>query len=205
MTVTIAGYAAAALASLTPEQVRFIWSLPKAELHAHLNGCIPISLLQQFASSQNVSGVTPEVLAGIERLQKGIELKELNDFFGLFPAIYALTASPETLAQAARAVLSQFLDPDATAPDGQSQAAYLEMRTTPRESAHMTRRTYLETVLAEVERYPKDRAALIVSMDRRMNAQVAEEVVTLAIDLRNEGRRVVGVDLCGDPLVSIPY
>lgn len=65
----------------------------------------------------------------------------------------------------------------------------------------MSRRVYLETVLDEVESYAPESAALIVSLDRRMSQEVAEEVVELAAKLREEGRRVVGVDLCGDPLV----
>lgn len=65
----------------------------------------------------------------------------------------------------------------------------------------MSRRVYLETVLDEVESYAPESAALIVSLDRRMSPQVAEEVVELAAKLRAEGRRVVGVDLCGDPMV----
>ncbi|KAG8985064.1 hypothetical protein FRB90_004956 [Tulasnella sp. 427] len=63
----------------------------------------------------------------------------------------------------------------------------------------MTRKEYLEAVLAEVEMYPADRAALIVSVDRRMSFEDALECVNLAVGLKSEGRRVVGVDLCGDP------
>ena len=202
---TIAGYAAAALASLTADQIEFLRTLPKAELHAHLNGCIPVSTLRKLAAEHSDAASLPEnVHAGIDQLQKGVVLEEIHDFFGLFPAIYALTSNPGALAEAARAVLALFLESDPEAPNGQSQAAYLELRTTPRESAHMTRRKYLETVLDEVERYSGERAALIVSLDRRMNAEVAGEVVDLAVALRSEGRRVVGVDLCGDPLVSLP-
>jgi len=63
----------------------------------------------------------------------------------------------------------------------------------------MSRRAYLETVLDEIEARPADAAALIVSLDRRMTPEVAREVLALAVQLRREGRRVVGVDLCGDP------
>ena len=202
----IAGYAADALLSLSADQVEFLRQLPKAELHAHLNGCIPISVLRKLAAqhiASNSSALPENIHAGIDQLQKGVILEEIHDFFGLFPAIYALTSSPGPLAEAARAVLALFLESDPDAPNGQSQAAYLEMRTTPRENPNMTRRQYLETVLDEVERYPSERAALIVSVDRRMDKKVAEDVISLAVALRNEGRRVVGVDLCGDPLVSL--
>ncbi|GJE98018.1 Adenosine deaminase-like protein [Phanerochaete sordida] len=201
----IAGYAADALASLTTDEVDFLRDLPKAELHAHLNGCIPIALLQKLANEADLSSsaVSSDVVkAGIERLKAGVELNEINDFFGLFPAIYALTASPATLAEATRAVLAQFLESDPLAPRGQPMAAYLELRTTPRATQAMSRREYLEAVLAEVERYPPTRAALLVSLDRRMDASAAEEVVGLAVQLKQEGRRVVGVDLCGDPLAG---
>jgi adenosine deaminase len=209
--VVIAGYAAEALASLTPSQLQFLRRLPKAELHAHLNGCIPISVLEELASKQFPDTATrslslPEAVhSGIQRLQQGVVLNEIHDFFGLFPAIYALTFNAEALAIATRAVLSQFLDYDNDPESPQPQAAYLELRSTPRETQHMTRTQYLQTILDEVEKYPSERAALLVSLDRRMDPVVAEEIVSIAVRLRKEGRRVVGIDLCGDPLVRLYY
>ena len=203
----IAGYAADALASLSPTQVQFLRGLPKAELHAHLNGCIPISVLKcladtQFPDDADHSVAIPEaVQAGIQRLQEGVVLNEISDFFGLFPAIYALTSNPNALATATRAVLSLFLDLDADPVSPQPQAAYLELRSTPRQTEHMTRMQYVQTVLDEVERYPPERAALLVSIDRKMHVDVVEEIVQIAIRLRHVGRRVVGIDICGDPLV----
>jgi adenosine deaminase len=79
--------------------------------------------------------------------------------------------------------------------------AYIELRTTPRATPHMSRRVYLETVLDEIEARAPDTSALIVSLDRRMTLDVAREVLELVVQLRREGRRVVGVDLCGDPRV----
>ncbi|KAI0085684.1 Metallo-dependent hydrolase [Irpex rosettiformis] len=204
----IAGYAADALASLSPAQVQFLRNLPKAELHAHLNGCIPITVLKNiadndFPGTSGKSATVPEVVRnGIQRLQDGVELNKISDFFGLFPAIYTLTSNPKALATATRAVLSLFLDPDADPVNPQPQAAYLELRSTPRETDHMTRMQYVQTVLDEVERYPPERAALLVSVDRKMKVAVVEEIVQIAICLRNEGRRVVGIDICGDPLAG---
>ncbi|KAI0063236.1 adenosine deaminase-like protein [Artomyces pyxidatus] len=194
----IAGAAAAALRALTPTQVAFLEALPKPELHAHLNGSIPLHLLQELALEYKTasSTVAPSIVeAGIEYLQAGVELERIDDFFGLFPAVYALTSNPKALRRATRAVLHQFLE-------GDGRAAYLELRSTPRATEHMSRRVYLESVLDEIETYAGDKAALIVSLDRRMQPDVAEEVVALAVQLRREGRRVVGVDLCGDPIAG---
>ncbi|KAI0638926.1 Metallo-dependent hydrolase [Trametes polyzona] len=203
MSHTVAGYAAEALASLSPSQLDFLKKLPKAELHAHLNGSIPFPVLQQLAnefhtqnSAEAASALPEAVRAGLNRLQEGVVLDELNDFFGLFPAIYAITSTPDTLRKAARAVLDFFLT---EGHDGYSQAAYLELRSTPRETPSMTRRKYIETVLDELEQFPAERAALIVSLDRRMDYRTAAECIECAVSLKKEGRRVVGVDLCGDP------
>lgn len=208
MTTTLSSFVSNALNTLSPSQINFIKKLPKAELHAHLNGCIPIALLQELAQEYTHREATSQsvlpdaVKAGVDRLNEGIVLNEIHDFFGLFPAIYALTSSPETLALAARAVLQQFLDPSPH--DGFPQAAYLELRSTPRESRAMTRMQYVETVLDEVEKYPPEQAALIVSLDRRMSDEVAKECIECAVKLKQHGRRVVGIDLCGDPLVCSP-
>jgi adenosine deaminase len=205
MASAIAGPAAAALASLAPEQVKFIRDLPKAELHAHLNGSIPLDVLKDLAheyalqkSGQDGSLSNDVVQSGIKVLLHGDgpSLQKIEDFFGLFPAIYALTSTPATLARVTHAVLSSFLDGE------QPQCTYLELRSTPRESPHMTREVYIRTVLGELAQYGADQAGLIVSLDRRMSQEVLRECLDIAKKLKAEGERVVGVDLCGDPLAG---
>ncbi|CDO70953.1 hypothetical protein BN946_scf184829.g62 [Trametes cinnabarina] len=216
MSHVVAGPAAEALASLSASQLAFLQKLSKAELHAHLNGSIPSPVLQQLAAdfltstsdsahSREIASApssSPDaVRAGIRRLQDGVVLDEIHDFFGLFPAIYTITSTPTTLRRATRAVLEHFLEPHAEN-GGHPQAAYLELRSTPRETPAMSRMQYIETVLDEVERYAPERAALIVSLDRRMDSRTAAECVECAVALKKAGRRVVGVDLCGDPRVN---
>ncbi|KAL4254947.1 Adenosine/adenine deaminase [Abortiporus biennis] len=206
--MSVAGYAAEALSALTPSQLAFIQQLPKAELHAHLNGCIPISTLQHLAKdhlySATPSSTSQAVKESLERLTSGVTLNEIHEFFSLFPAIYELTATPESLAVATRDVLDLFLSANPDRNGGYPQASYLELRSTPKETPRMSRLEYIETVCNEVERYDRegDRAAVIVSLDRRMTDEVAREVVECAIKLKKAGRRVVGVDLCGDPLAG---
>ncbi|KAJ7060575.1 Metallo-dependent hydrolase [Mycena amicta] len=171
---SLAGPAAAALESLTAAQLAFIQSLAKAELHAHLNGCLPLLILQTMASEYTSDAPQAKIVQdGIAKLQTGVILDQIHDFFWLFPAIYALTSNPSN------------------------------MRSTPRATDTMTRREYLTAVLDEVERYPVQRAALIVSLDRRMAAEDLQECVDLACVLRAEVLStqisVVGIDLCGDP------
>ncbi|KAJ7482973.1 Metallo-dependent hydrolase [Mycena galericulata] len=197
MTGHISGPAAKALESLTDSQISFIRTIPKPELHAHLNGCIPIAELQkmahEYSSTSSDSLPSDFVMTGISKLLAGVVLDEIYDFFNLFPAIYALTSNPASLRRATKAVLAQFLD------GPHPQCEYLELRSTPRETAEMSRIQYVRTVLDEIERYPKSRAALIVSLDRKMSLDVVRECVQIARSLKEEGRRVVGVDLCGDP------
>lgn len=198
----IYGQAADALASLTPEQVSFLQSLPKAELHAHLNGCIPLSCIQELARAYSPDGgsmASENVLMAIENLRNGASLNTISDFFGLFGAIYTLTSTRDNLTTAARAVLADFLDGET------KQCSYLELRSTPRETSSMSRRQYVETVLDEVEKYPKDQAAYVLSLDRKMTEAVASECLDIAVSLKSAGRRIVGVDLCGDPFVCIYF
>ena len=208
-------YAAEALASLNNEDQAFLKALPKAELHAHLNGCIPLSCLQDLVRQRPARNSTqPEdegqdekIAKGLSMLEQGVILEEIHEFFDLFPAIYALTSTPPTLRQAARAVLAQFLLPQpgegGTEEEEPAQCAYLELRTTPRENAEMSREQYLDAVLCEMEEYSKDKCALIVSVDRRMNEQTMMECVRVAGKLKKAGRRVIGIDLCGTPTACV--
>lgn len=212
----ISGPSSAALSSLTTDQIAFIRSLPKAELHAHLNGSIPLHTLQQLAiehaqrtpsNPKDVPATSTSKLIqdGLDVLRNGVNITQIADFFSLFPSIYTLTSTPNALRRATRDVLKVFLQPS----EGRDQLAlppecsYIELRTTPRATAEMTRRQYLDAVLDEVECYSAEQAALIVSVDRRMSVADAKECVELAVSLRDADRRVVGVDLCGSPDVRL--
>lgn len=194
---------AEALYSLSNSQIEFLQNLPKAELHAHLNGSIPLSCLQTLARESTIScEVSSETVSkGLEVLERGVELNAIEDFFSLFPAIYALTSTTQTVATITREVLSHFLLPG---PGGvPPQCQYMELRTTPRKTSHMTRKGYLEAVLDELEKYTPETAALLISIDRRMSIEDVRECMDLAISLKHQGRRVVGIDLCGNPLVNV--
>ncbi|EUC57579.1 adenosine deaminase [Rhizoctonia solani AG-3 Rhs1AP] len=202
-------YSAKALNALTPSQILFLEGLPKAELHAHLNGSIPVSCLEQLAKSykpqDNIGSA--DVTVAIQNLSNGVQLNEIDDFFKLFPGIYALTSDVHSLGIAARAVLNEFLEPRPSASGIEGapavpQCNYLELRSTPRATPQMTRLEYVQAVLGEVEKFPADKAAFILSVDRRMSRAEADEVVDIAIQMKNEGRRIVGVDLCGSPMAS---
>lgn len=202
---TISGPSAAALHSLSPSDVDFLQSLPKAELHAHLNGCIPLQTLTDLAEHLTLSAdTTDEIAATVARLKSGLTLNDVSEFFPLFSAIYAITSTPSALGRVTRDVLDSFLKAESNPPPGFAytpapECSYLELRTTPRATAQMSRYTYLTTVLDEIEKFSADQAVLIVSIDRRMSEADAKECVDLAIALRAAGRRVVGLDLCGDP------
>lgn len=194
----------AALTSLSLGDVQFLQSLPKAELHAHLNGSIPPRTLLELAADLSPdTKLSDSSVDIIRRLQGGLTINEISDFFPLFSAIYALTSTPSSLASATTAVLDTFLMPQPPPPSNflpsASHCVYIELRTTPRATPAMSRRTYLETVLDVVERVPPTKAALIVSVDRRMALDDVAECIDLALALHSEGRRVVGIDLCGDP------
>lgn len=204
LAMIVAGSAPTALQSLDVDDIAFLQSLPKAELHAHLHGSIPLQTLQRLATNFSPSpDIEADVAAIIARLRSGITLAEISDFFSLFPAIYALIATPPALAEATRDVLASFLleqpPPSGFSFQPAAECNYIELRSTPRKTSHMTREQYLLTVLQEIRTFP-GRAALIVSVDRQMSESEIEECVDLAIKLYKQGEPIVGVDLCGNPL-----
>lgn len=64
----------AAYESLTEQEKNFLYSLPnRVELHAHLNGSIPMETLESLAQSSKESS------EGIEVFKNGISLDEIAE------------------------------------------------------------------------------------------------------------------------------
>lgn len=197
-------------------------SLPKIELHAHLNGSIRSSTLLELAADLSRKGVI--VFSDV----KAIILKDdrsLPECFKLFDLIHILTTDHCTISRITKEVVEDF---------AAENVVYLELRTTPKcnASAGMTKRSYVEAVLtglkavetvqviggpifqAERPDGPRDLGTqiegkkgkpeiyvkLLLSIDRRESTEAAMETVQLAMEMQNFG--VVGVDLSGNPRVG---
>lgn len=169
----------------------FTKRLPKIELHAHLTGSITPQCLHEIWTQRKLSEpdlALEDPLAVLSNDKKW----DIVTFFPIFSQyIYELCSTPASILYSTNAVLQDFKD------DG---VVYLELRTTPRSSASISKDDYVASILDCMKNFA-GRAAmptyLILSIDRRNTAMQAMETVDLAIKYCSRG--VVGVDLCGDP------
>lgn len=185
-------------------------SIPKIELHAHLNGSIRPTTLLELATSSSQQDLNPTEA----RILRG-DTRSLSEMFSAFAVIHRCVRGASTVRRIAREMLE-----DAQA-DG---VVYLEVRSTPRahEECGMDEEGYVRAVLAGFEDYAAARgrgrqaqkagspppaaaatafchARLILSIDRKDadGLAVAQRTVDLALAYRSRG--VVGIDLSGDP------
>ncbi|KAH7324945.1 adenosine deaminase [Stachybotrys elegans] len=170
----------------------FTKRLPKAELHAHLTGSISVATLhkiwlQRKNSDPGFSMEDPLIALPPEKVS--------YDVFAFFPLfdnyIYELCSNIEAIEYATDEVLRDF---------EQDGVRYLELRTTPRQSAGLTKEQYVSTVLDCIDAFDQQNMStfLILSVDRRNTLEQAMQTVELAVKFKDRG--VVGVDLCGNPL-----
>ncbi|TVY38425.1 Adenosine deaminase-like protein [Lachnellula subtilissima] len=169
-------------------------ALPKIELHAHLSGSISRECLHDVWVEKKERGET-DLKDPLEEMPAGKFDYNLETFFPLFSKyIYALCNDLSSLIYTTNAVLKAF------EADG---VVYLELRTTPRAipSANISKDTYVHTILTCISAFNTTsrsmKANLILSIDRRNDADTAMQVVNLAL-----AHNIVGVDLCGDPAVG---
>ncbi|KAL4732336.1 hypothetical protein ACLX1H_001351 [Fusarium chlamydosporum] len=117
----------------------------------------------------------------------------LQTFFPLFSSyIYTLVTDEESVRYTTKSVLTDFMN------DG---ICYLELRTTPRSTPHLTAAQYIATLVDTISSFehenPQLHTRLILSIDRRHTLEQAKTTLGLGLKYRNQG--VVGLDLCGDP------
>ncbi|XP_061347897.1 N6-mAMP deaminase-like [Gastrolobium bilobum] len=199
-------------------------SMPKVELHAHLNGSISDSTLLELAKAAGEKGLInfSEVEHVILKYDRSV-----TEVFQLFDLIHILTTDHTTVTRITKEVVEGFAS---------ENVVYLELRTTPKrnDSEGMSKRSYVEAVLkglrsvssVDVAFIPHSEdfrslfnplptisndkcngnsrkrifVRLLLSIDRRETTEAAMETVKLALEMRQFG--VVGIDLSGNPNVG---
>ncbi|XP_061345509.1 N6-mAMP deaminase [Gastrolobium bilobum] len=200
-------------------------SMPKVELHAHLNGSIRDSTLLELAKALGDKGVID--FSQVEHVILKND-RSLTEVFKLFDLIHILTTDHTSVTRITKEVVEDFAS---------ENVVYLELRTTPKknDSLGMSKRSYIEAVLkglravsnVDVAFIPcseesrtgshskpvllandkcngnsrkKIFVRLLLSIDRRETTEAAMETVMLALEMRYLG--VVGIDLSGNPAVG---
>ncbi|KAL2339169.1 hypothetical protein Fmac_013615 [Flemingia macrophylla] len=199
-------------------------SMPKIELHAHLNGSIRDSTLLELARALGDKGVID--FSQVEHVILKND-RSLSEVFKLFDLIHIVTTDHSSITRITKEAVEDFAS---------ENVVYLELRTTPKknDSLGMSKRSYVEAVLDGLravssvvvaftpykvepgnlssplfsgvnDKYngnPRKRifVRLLLSIDRRETTEAAMETVILALEMRHFG--VVGIDLSGNPAVG---
>ncbi|KAI3745364.1 hypothetical protein L1987_58475 [Smallanthus sonchifolius] len=188
-------------------------SIPKVELHAHLNGSIRNSTLLELARELGEKGTI--VFSDFEHVIRKND-RTLCEVFKLFDLIHVVTTDHKTITRITKEVVEDF---------AAENVVYLELRTTPKrnDSIGMSKRSYMEAVVDglrsvsssnldinfscdDLEKFSKYQTKkkiivrLLLSIDRRESTASAMETVNLALEMKDMG--VVGIDLSGNPTVG---
>ncbi|KAK7303281.1 hypothetical protein RJT34_14184 [Clitoria ternatea] len=200
-------------------------SMPKIELHAHLNGSIRDSTVLELTKALGERGVIN--FSDVEHVILKYN-RSLTEVFKLFDLIHILTTDHNTVTRITREVVEDF---------AAENVVYLELRTTPKRnnSIGMSKRSYVEAVVkglksvtsVDVDFIPPSEDSkslfnplppsvthdkcnghvrkkifvrLLLSIDRRETTEAAMETVKLALEMRQFG--VVGIDLSGNPITG---
>ncbi|KAK2973017.1 hypothetical protein RJ640_005560 [Escallonia rubra] len=195
-------------------------SMPKVELHAHLNGSIRNSTLLELAGELGEKGTIN--FSDVEHVILKND-RSLREVFKLFDLIHIITTDHKIVTRITEEVVEDF---------AAENVVYLELRTTPKrnDSIGMSKRSYMEAVVeglravstVEVDFGSHDLSTaadssaisdkgngtqrkkiyvrLLLSIDRRETTTAAMETVELALEMRHLG--VVGIDLSGNPTIG---
>ncbi|XP_076176171.1 adenosine deaminase-like protein isoform X2 [Ptiloglossa arizonensis] len=173
---------------------KFCHSLPKLELHAHLNGSLSLDTLKKLYKMQNPSSEDWKNIAmDIEKFSS------LGECFNVFNMAHSLTVTPEAVFSSTYDVIREYAT---------DNVIYLELRSTPRAvDGQMSKQEYLEAIIKAFwiceREFPDILVKLLISINRKQGYKAAEENINLAINFfKKYPRYVVGLDLSGDPMTG---
>jgi len=168
----------------------FCQSIPKIELHAHLNGCIRSSTFRQLLSSPT-DQLRLDTLD--ENFSHGDTHSRMANVFEKFALLRSCVTNLEDIRRITRETLEDYIN---------DNVMYVELRTRPRsfDNGKISSSNYIEAILEIMKEYEeKICSRLILSIDRTQTLEQAMETLKLAENYRTY---IVGLDLSGDPNVK---
>lgn len=168
-------------------------SLPKIELHRHLEGSLRIQTLVSIALEHGLTlpSFTAEGLRPFVQMMPG-EPRSWQHFLSKFQVLRQFYRSKKVIQRVTHEVIA-----DAAA----DNVRYMELRFTPQALNNLVKCDYAEVVewVCEAAHQAAQthaiQVALILSMNRHESVDIGSEVVDAAIAFRDRG--VVGIDLAG--------
>jgi adenosine deaminase len=167
-------------------------SLPKIELHRHLEGSLRLRTLLEIGRAHGVP------LPGTGRLRELVQIGEedtltFENFLSKFQTLRMFYRSPEAIHR---------ITQETIADAAEDNIRYMELRFTPIALSRAENFPLAEVIdwviaaSAEAQKEYPIKVRLIVSVNRHESADLASEIVKLAIDRRHLG--IVGIDLAGN-------
>ncbi len=173
---------------------QFYQSLPKIELHRHLEGSLRLSTMLEVAHAYRLPLplADPPRLKALVQIQKHEPLTSAN-FLSKFETLRLFFRTPEIIARITKEAFA-----DAAA----DNLRYLELRFTPAalcNAKNFPLSEVMDWVIASAKEAETEYgiiARLIASVNRHESLEIAEKVVELAAERLDDG--IVGLDLAGD-------
>lgn len=170
----------------------FYQSLPKVELHRHLEGSLRLNTLLEIARQYDLT------LPGGEKLRALVQVVDSDphtsqSFLSKFEVLREFYRSPEIIRRVSR---------EAIADAALDSIRYMELRFTPAalsKAASFPLGEVMDWVIQGVQEAKTGTAietGLIVSVNRHESTGLAEQIIQEAVDRKQVG--IVGVDLAGD-------
>lgn len=181
-----------------------ICSMPKIELHRHLEGSVRLATLVDIARQHQLKIIDPLTEATLRPLVQVVpdEPHTSQQFLSKFGVLRQFYLTSDVVARITREIVE-----DAA----KDNVRYMELRFTPRALCHVTNSPLNDVVKLvcdtanETAKKHKIQVRFIVSMNRHEGAELGEHVLRAALNHRSRG--VVGLDLAGDEAnySSLPY
>jgi adenosine deaminase len=176
----------------TKRSIKFYQSIPKVELHRHLEGSVRLSTLIDIGRSNGIIDMGTDHLRSLVQVMEG-EAYTFKNLLSKFVTLRRFFHSPDVINRITYEAIE-----DAAA----DNIKYLELRFTP--VALSKGETYpLGEVMDWVIKAAKDAerdngviTRLIASVNRHESLELAEGVIQLAVDRKDKG--LVGLDLAGN-------